>query len=192
MCMGKLYDCNCWAQPGGTNDDTCDADRVCSGAVIDGIAEVTAASEMECTLGAIDDYVNARAESFLDYVDTCVAQVDDAYNVSTAVAVATPDKVETTSEKEAKYKSDCDSFVAHIRTYRDWTGSANSPGQHQKGCEIGAELRAGSGASVEVCESRCAALYGGHGCCQCNAQVRYVKHTHTHTCTCIPTGVYMQ
>ena len=61
MCMGKLYDCNCWAQPGGTNDDKCNAERVCSGAVVDGTAEVTASSEMECTLGAIDDYLRTKA-----------------------------------------------------------------------------------------------------------------------------------
>ena len=120
------------------------------------------------------------------------ATATTADSVQACISRDTAVVIETSSEKEAKYKSDCDSFVAHITTYRDWTGSANSPGQHQKGCEIGAELRAGSGASVEVCESRCADLYGGHGCCQCNAQVRYVKHTHTHTCTCIPTGVYMQ
>ena len=100
MCMGKLYDCNCWAQPGGANDDACDADRVCSGSVTDGIAEVTASPEMECTLGALKDFNDVKFDAFLDYMGTCVAQFVDVYKASTSVTVATPTKVDTVSEKQ--------------------------------------------------------------------------------------------
>ena len=188
MCMGKLYDCNCWAQPGGANDDTCDADRVCSGSVTDGIAEVTASPEMECTLGALKDFNEAKVEAFLEYMNICVAQFNDVYNTSTVVAVATPTKVETVSEKEANYKSDCDSYVAWKAAKPIWARAAYTVGQHEKGCEIGERLRANGGATVDKCEAECGALYGGIGCCQCNPQVCDFMHIHVysgayiHTC----------